>query len=219
MVSDYKKLFYKKIIENYSCFFINEYYQEFKKDFNSINDEELKELLLNCLSKNQNFNLRLLDEYFNLMINNLYFKNNIRINIDDLIEENIPKILLIKDNKLTNKAIKTFKDIFNLFSIDEKMNKIQCAQFISSILEEEVNENDKRINSLFSIYNINKDGLLLFEEFLKFYFDSIKNKINVVWDNLYSLGYNNLLEKNKEIDYNYILNNLEEFEKNDGFSN
>ena len=218
-INDYKISFYQTIIENYDCLSIKNYYQEFKKDFNSINDEELKELLLNCLSKNQNFNLRLLDEYFNLMINNLYFKKNIRINIDDLIEENIPKILLIKDNKLTNKAIKTFKDIFNLFSIDNKMNKNQYAKLVSSIIKEEVNENDKRINYLFSNYNINNDGLLLFEEFLKFYFDSIKDKINVVWDNLYSLGYNNLLEKDKEIDYEYILNNLEEFEINDLFSN
>ena len=218
-INDYKISFYQTIIENYDCLSIKNYYQEFKKDFNSINDEELKELLLNCLSKNQNFNLRLLDEYFNLMINNLYFKKNIRINIDDLIEENIPKILLIKDNKLTNKAIKTFKDIFNLFSIDNKMNKNQYAKLVSSIIKEEVNENDERINYLFSNYNINNDGLLLFEEFLKFYFDSIKDKINVVWDNLYSLGYNNLLDNNKEIDYDYILNNLEEFEKNDLFSN
>ena len=75
------------------------------------------------------------------------------------------------------------------------MNKIQCAQFMSSIIEKEVNENDEKIKYLFSNYNINNDGLLLFDEFLKFYFDSIKNKINVVWDNLYSLGYNNLLEK------------------------
>ena len=218
-INDYKISFYQTIIENYDCLSIKNYYQEFKKDFNSINDEELKELLLNCLSKNQNFNLRLLDEYFNLMINNLYFKKNIRINIDDLIEENIPKILLIKDNKLTNKAIKTFKDIFNLFSIDNKMNKNQYAKLVSLTIKKEVNENDERINYLFSNYNINNDGLLLFEEFLKFYFDSIKDKINVVWDNLYSLGYNNLLEKDKEIDYNYILNNLEEFEKNDLFSN
>ena len=99
------------------------------------------------------------------------------------------------------------------------MNKIQCAQFISSILKKEVNEDDERINSLFSNYNINKDGLLLFEEFLKFYFDLIKKKSNFVWNNLYSLGYNNLLDYNKEIDYDYILNNLEEFEKNDIFSN
>ena len=59
--------------------------------------------------------MRLSDEYFNLMINNSYFKENISINLDDLIEENIPKILLIKDNKLTNKTISTFENIFNLF--------------------------------------------------------------------------------------------------------
>ena len=48
---------------------------------------------------------------------------------------------------LTNKVIKTFKDIFNLFSVDEKMNKIQCAQFMSSIMKEEVKENNKRIKN------------------------------------------------------------------------
>ena len=49
------------------------------------------------------------------MRNKLYFKENIRITIDKLINENIPKILLIKDNIWTNKTIKTFEDIFNLF--------------------------------------------------------------------------------------------------------
>ena len=39
--------FYNKIMKNYDCLSIKNYYQEFKKDFNSINDEELKELLLN----------------------------------------------------------------------------------------------------------------------------------------------------------------------------
>ena len=84
-INDYKISFFKKMIDNYDCIYIY-YYEQFKRDFDSINDEELKELLLNCLSKNQNFNLRLSDEYFNLMINNLYFKENIHINIDDLSE-------------------------------------------------------------------------------------------------------------------------------------
>ena len=66
---DYKISFFKKIIDNYDYFYIKYYYEDFKKDFNSINDEELKELLLNCLSKNKNFDLRLSDEFFNLMIN------------------------------------------------------------------------------------------------------------------------------------------------------
>ena len=48
-----------------------------KKKIQNI-EEELKDLLLNCLSINQNFNLKLSDEFFNLMINNLYFKENIK---------------------------------------------------------------------------------------------------------------------------------------------
>ena len=219
-ILDYKIAFFKNIIENYNCIYIKDYYENFKNDFNKIftKEEELKELLLNCLSKIQNFNLRLSDEYFNLMINNSYFKENIRINMDELIKENIPKIMLIKNNELTEKAIKTFKEIYNLFSTNETMNKIQFSQLLSLIDKKEVNINDDRIKNLFMVYNINNDGLLLFEEFLKYYFDSIVNNINDVWNNLYSLGYNILLEKNKKIDYDFILNNTKEFEKNSIFS-
>ena len=87
------------------------------------------------------------------------------------------------------------------------MNKIQFSQLLSLINKKEVNENDGRITHLLLIYNINNDGLLLFEEFLKCYFDSIVNNINDVWNNLYSLGDNNILEKNKKIDYDFILKN------------
>ena len=54
------------------------------------------------------------------MINNSYFKENISINIDDLIEENIPKILLIKDNKLTNKQLKLLKIFLIYFQLMKK---------------------------------------------------------------------------------------------------
>ena len=54
------------------------------------------------------------------MIENKYFKENPRFEIEEI---NYPRILLIKDNKLTNKAINTFKNIFNLFSYNGKMNR------------------------------------------------------------------------------------------------
>ena len=54
------------------------------------------------------------------MIENQYFKENPRFEIEEI---NIPRLLLIKDNKLTNKTINTFKNIFNLFSIMEKWIK------------------------------------------------------------------------------------------------
>ena len=48
--------FFKKKIESYNFYYINDYYQKFKNDSNSIinNEEELKELVLNCLSQNEN---------------------------------------------------------------------------------------------------------------------------------------------------------------------
>ena len=49
------------------------------------------------------------------MIENKYFKENPRFEIEEI---NYPRLLLIKENKLTNKAINTFKNIFNLFSIN-----------------------------------------------------------------------------------------------------
>ena len=60
---EYKMFFFKKKIENYNFYYINDYYQKFKNDFNSIikNEEELKELLLNCLSQSENFELKISD--------------------------------------------------------------------------------------------------------------------------------------------------------------
>ena len=79
-----KVYFFKKKIENYNFYYINDYYQKFKNDFNSIinNEEELKELMLNCLSQNENFELKISDENFNLILNNPYFKEKIRINLN-----------------------------------------------------------------------------------------------------------------------------------------
>ena len=215
-IKDFKIFFLQKKIENYDYIYIKDYYEEFKKNFNTIihNEVELKELFNNSLSKNKNFELNLLDKDFNSIINNPYFKGNIRINIEGLNKVNIPKILLIKDNKLTDKTIKTFNDIFKRFSSNGKMNKTQCALFISNIMKKEINEDDERVNFLFFNYDLDNDRLLSFEEYFQFYCDSIKNKINVVWDNLYSLGYNNLLEQSKEIDIDFIINNLDKFDIN-----
>ena len=69
-------------------------------------------MLLNCLSQNENFELKISDENFNLILNNSYFKEKIRINFECLNEENSFRILLIKNNKLTKKAEKAFKKIF-----------------------------------------------------------------------------------------------------------
>ncbi len=137
-IKEYKMCFLKKKIESYNFYYINDYYQKFKNDFNSIikNEEELKELMLNCLSQSENFELKISDENFNLILNNPYFKEKIRINFECLLnEENSMRILLIKNNKLTKKAEKVFKNIFDLFSKKEKMSKFQHSKLLNLVLK------------------------------------------------------------------------------------
>jgi len=218
-IDDFKINYFHKKIKEYDddiLLYINDYYIEFCKDFSSIieNKEELRTLFFNSLSKNNNFDLNILDEDFDYIFKNQYFKKKIRINIEGLsidLFKNI-KLLLIKNNKLTDKAIKIFKDIFILFSTNGRMNKIQYTQFVNFMMNIQIDENCKYIKNFFSKYDLDNDGLLSFVEFSNFYLHSIKNKIDTVWKHLYFLGYNNLLEKNNKIDYSYILNHQEEFE-------
>ena len=140
------------------------------------------------------------------MIENKYFKENPRFEIEEI---NIPRLLLIKDNKLTNKAINTFKNIFNLFSINGKMNKEQSINYFQTCGYDEM-MNYFKIDELF-VYDKDKDGFILFEDFIKYYYDLINQDLYEVWDNLEKLGYNNYLNENYDLDY--LKNNKEEFEE------
>ena len=134
------------------------------------------------------------------MIENKYFQVNPRFEIEEI---NYPRLLLITDNKLTNKAINTFKNIFNLFSYNEKMNKEQSINYFQ-------NSEWKNQEELF-LYDKDKDGFILFEDFIKYYYDLINKNLNEVWEDLKKLGYNNYLNENYDLDY--LKNNKEEFEE------
>ncbi len=108
-----------KKINKYDHIFINDFYIEFKNDFNNIIDDNSYNLFLNELSKKKDFILNIKDKDFKLMIENNYFKDNPRFEIE---QTNYPRLLLIRENKLTNKSINAFKNIFNVFSINGKMN-------------------------------------------------------------------------------------------------
>ena len=98
-IDDYKECFFQQKINKYDYVFINDYYIEFKNDLNDIIDDNSYNLFLNSLSKKKDFILNIKDENFKLMIENKYFKENPRFEIEEI---NYPRLLLIKDNKLTN---------------------------------------------------------------------------------------------------------------------
>ena len=81
---DYKELFFKNKLQTYNYFYIKTYWNQFKNDFKGIINIDLYNLFLNILSTIKNFNLKLNDKDFNLLINNSYFKKNARIIIENL---------------------------------------------------------------------------------------------------------------------------------------
>ena len=116
---EYKTFFFKKKIENYNFYYIKDYYPKFKSDFKSIikNEEELKELILNCLSQNENFELKISDENFNMILNNLYFQEKIRINFECLKENNSFKLLTKNEEKVLENFFE--KEIYDLKDLED----------------------------------------------------------------------------------------------------
>jgi len=210
-VFDYKFFFLQTKIKKYNYNYINFFWIQFKNDFKELFEkkETFYEVFLNVLANKKDFILKLNDINFNSMIKNSYFNKNIRIEIEGLntITFEDMKISLIKNNKFTDKAINTIKEIFSLFAKNGKITKDESFIFMNMINK----ENDDQIYNLF-YDNINEDENILFEGFLKFYFDLFIIKPNIIWDNLYSLGYNQCLEKNNIIDLNYLDTHLNEYE-------
>ena len=156
LIDDYKEMFFRKKIDEYDYIFVDDFYIDFKNDFNDIIDDNSYNLFLNGLSKKKDFILNIKDKDFKLMIENKYFKENPRFEIEEI---NYPRLLFIKDNKLTNKAINTFKKIFDLFSINGKMNREQSNNYFYNC-GYNIREFGYKSYELF-LYDKDKDGYIL----------------------------------------------------------
>ena len=206
---NYKLLFLQKKIEKYGYIYIKNFWIQFQNDFCNIIENDSYNLFLNILSKNENFILSLDDKDFNSMFNNFYFKENARIELKNMKNYILPKILLIKNGKLTNKMIQTLKEIFKQFSSIEKMSKEQLIRYMNKIKTGNINY---RINTLLS-YDKDKDGYISFEDFKNYYCNLTKYDLYMVWKDLNNLGYNNFLEKSEEYNLNYLKNNVDKFKE------
>ena len=211
-IDDFLKFYVKNKIEKYDFIYVKNYLEKFKNDFNDIINK--KDLIINGISRNINFDLKLVDDNFNIIINDSYFENNVRINLDDLFFFNIPRMIIIKNHRFTEKAFKTFKDIFLSFSSYEKMNKNQLQTFFIEFLPENNIITELEINNWMLKYDSNRDGKLTFQDFIKLIYEElILLQPKIIWRSLYKLGYNNLLDKKKEIDFDYLINNINKFEE------
>ena len=213
-IKNYKEFFFQTKIEEYDNYsHIYNYWMKFQNDFQNIIDENSYNLFISSLSKKKDFILKLFDKEFNRMINDSYFQNNISVEIEDMDQKLIPKILLIKDNKLTNKTQIILKEIFDKFASNGKMYKVQLLEFMKKIKRND----DDNINDIF-LYDIDNEGFLLFENFIKYYYDLIKTRLYLVWNDLNYLGYNIFLEKKKTFDLDYLQIYINDFPKTNLFN-
>ena len=106
---------------------------------------------------------------------------------------------LIKNGKLTEKFENTLKNIFKCYCNNEKIMDHECIQnFISDAIKQKIKNTNMRIYSL--IKYINRQQLTE-KLFLIYYLNRIKEgKENIVWENLFNLGFNSNLEKNINIE-------------------
>ena len=143
------------------------------------------------------------------------------------ILEDIPKVALIKDGDLSEKAKKVLSEIFDMYSSDGKMNREQCAQFACRAVDsnEPIPPEDQRVKVLFDKYDTDKDEFLDVNGFFQFFIESIliDKKVSTVWDNIKAFDYRYDLKKlneplddyNNDCDYQimprYILSNEQKF--------
>ena len=143
---DYKELLFENKLQTYDYFYIKTYWNQFQNDFKGIINKDSYNIFLNILSKIKNFNLKLNDEDFNSLIDNLYFKKNAHIIIEDLNESDIKFGLDYMKEHLND-----FKNNINMYNFLILINKIKDINLNKICL-------NKNIEQIFIEY-LNKYGL------------------------------------------------------------
>ena len=97
---------------------------------------------------------------------------------------------LMMDDEMNPKAVRCFQVIFDKYSTDGKMNKDQCNGFTATCLGSNCTTKyySEKITNLYNTYDDDKDGLLTFQNFIRFYEDAARDRPSTVWSNLRSFG-------------------------------
>lgn len=80
---------------------------------------------------------------------------------------------MLIDNKLTQKALKVFTDMFHKFAPDGKMAPKECAAYIEGATLSYCPLYDGRVNNFYTQYDQDKDRIITLDDFLKFYHDCL----------------------------------------------
>ena len=115
---------------------------------------------------------------------------------------------------------KVITELFSRYSNGKVMSPENLAEFTSKCTQFKCQINDQKVVDTFSRYDLDNDGFLVESDFIAFYTDACKNRLDVVWKNLHTFGYRNDLRKPDEVEVpkidetllpRYILANHNEF--------
>jgi hypothetical protein len=117
--------------------------------------------------------------------------NRQEVNAIKLPQSRLKKVPLVVDGVLTPQARQVFIDMFHKYAPSGKMAPKECAQYIEGVTLSFCPLFDSRISSLYAEYDTDKDGILLVDDFLKFYEDCMLDveKMETVDKNLANLRY------------------------------
>jgi hypothetical protein len=119
-----------------------------------------------------------------------------QITVTKRSEEFTPRVNLVRNKVLTDKARSVFTEIYERFSKEGKFTRQGCAEFTQvCLVDKNITEEDHQITALFKEYDKQDKGYLTIEEFLGFYELASINRERVVWSNLKELGYGPDLNK------------------------
>ena len=117
--------------------------------------------------------------------------NGQEINAIKLPQSRLKKVSLLTDGKMSENGKAVFLNMFHRYAPDGKMTSKECAQYIEGVTLCFCPLFDNRINSFFAEYDSDKDGILVAEDFIRFYEDCMfdPEKSDVVEKNLTNLRY------------------------------
>ena len=114
-------------------------------------------------------------------------------------EENNSKIrVLFEDGKLTEKAKIMIEEIFNKYSTDGKMNRLNAAIFIEKFIPNKFMKANLRVDTIFKDNDPEKKNYLTKENFFKYFERTIIYYQETIFEKLKRLGYSNLNPESPE---------------------
>jgi len=90
--------------------------------------------------------------------------------------------------KILNDAFDRFSDIIDPSQPQLRfMTKDHLRSLISVLTDDDTKEEDPQLNQIF--FNYSKDGLISREDYNTFWKNSVLNDENLVWQNIFNLGF------------------------------